>query len=95
MPLIRKRRPATQEDASDSEPAPRAQRRRPSPEAEDEAYDDGAAPDATQGDSGSLDQMVKKLVRLALACEYARIPVRRTDITAKGGTLRRRSGVAL
>ncbi|KAK4988410.1 hypothetical protein LTR50_003924 [Elasticomyces elasticus] len=83
MPLIRKRRPPTQEDASDSEPAPRAQRRRPSPEAEDEAYDDGAAPDATQGDSGSLDQMVKKLVRLALACEYARIPVRRTEITAK------------
>lgn len=27
--------------------------------------------------------MVKKLVRLALACEYARLPLRRTDITAK------------
>ena len=27
---------------------------------------------------------MKKLVRLALACEYARQPIRRTDITAKG-----------
>jgi len=28
--------------------------------------------------------MVKKLVRLALASEYSRQPIRRTDITAKG-----------
>jgi MAGE family len=28
--------------------------------------------------------MVKKLVRLALASEYSRQPIRRTDISAKG-----------
>jgi melanoma-associated antigen len=28
--------------------------------------------------------MVKKLVRLALASEYSRQPLRRSDITAKG-----------
>jgi len=32
----------------------------------------------------SHGQMVKKLVRLALASEYSRQPIRRTDITAKG-----------
>lgn len=29
--------------------------------------------------------MVKKMVRFALACEYARQPIRRADISAKGG----------
>lgn len=32
---------------------------------------------------GSLEIMVKKLVRLALACEYSRVPIRRADISAK------------
>ena len=44
---------------------------------------DGEADGDTQG-GGSHDQMVKKLVRLALASEYSRQPIRRTDITAKG-----------
>lgn len=37
------------------------------------------------GDSApsSLDAMVKKLVRLALASEYSRLPIRRTDISTK------------
>lgn len=40
---------------------------------------------ATQrGSGGVYDQMVKKLVRLALASEYSRQPVRRIDISAKG-----------
>ena len=34
---------------------------------------------------GAQAQMVKKLVRLALASEYTRQPLRRQDITAKGG----------
>jgi hypothetical protein len=37
--------------------------------------------DATQGDG--LDDMVKKLVRLALACEYQRRPIRRPEINEK------------
>jgi hypothetical protein len=30
------------------------------------------------------DQTVKKMVRYALACEYQRIPVRRSGISEKG-----------
>ncbi|KAH0542879.1 hypothetical protein FGG08_002739 [Glutinoglossum americanum] len=46
----------------------------------DTAADDGA----TQGDSGlTTNQLVKKLVRLALACEFSRQPVRRADISTK------------
>lgn len=32
---------------------------------------------------GSEDAMVKKLVRLAIASEYARLPIRRNDISQK------------
>ncbi|GLI72225.1 hypothetical protein PoHVEF18_000395 [Penicillium ochrochloron] len=39
--------------------------------------------DAEHGAPSSLDAMVKKMVRLALASEYSRLPIRRTDITAK------------
>lgn len=28
--------------------------------------------------------MVKKMVRLALACEYSRLPIRRADVGVKG-----------
>jgi hypothetical protein len=31
------------------------------------------------------DQLVKKLVRYALACEYSRFPIRRDGIRDKGG----------
>lgn len=68
-------------------------RRRASPsEDEDEDDDDDAfAGEANLGDgvetqtnSADLDQMVKDLVRLALACEYSRLPIRRSDIAVKG-----------
>jgi hypothetical protein len=36
----------------------------------------------TQGD-GTLEVMVKNMVRLALACEYSRTPIRRGDITTR------------
>ncbi|KAL8647817.1 MAG: hypothetical protein Q9210_005338 [Variospora velana] len=49
-----------------------------------EGYDDGNTADGgTQGTGGNYEQMVKKLVRLALASEYSRQPIRRSDITAK------------
>lgn len=32
-----------------------------------------------------MEFMVKDLVRLALASEYSRAPIRRTDISTKGG----------
>ncbi|KAI4240933.1 MAG: hypothetical protein L6R42_011408, partial [Xanthoria sp. 1 TBL-2021] len=50
----------------------------------DGAYDGGAALDGeTQRAGSSHEQMVKKLVRLALASEYSRQPIRRADITTK------------
>jgi hypothetical protein len=35
-------------------------------------------------DADSQDQVVKKLVRYALACEYQRVSIKRTGITEKG-----------
>lgn len=50
----------------------------------DETYGNGIAVDGgTQGTASTHEQMVKKLVRLALASEYSRQPIRRADITAK------------
>lgn len=38
----------------------------------------------TQSQNASgVETMVKKLVRLALACEYSRMPIRRGDISGK------------
>lgn len=34
--------------------------------------------------SGSVDQLSKGLVRYALACEYARKPIKRQDVNEKG-----------
>lgn len=46
----------------------------------DNGHADGAG--AAAGD-GSLAPLVKKMVRLALACEYQRRPIRRTDISER------------
>ncbi|KAI9883680.1 MAG: hypothetical protein M1823_004562 [Watsoniomyces obsoletus] len=71
------------------QPQRQLQRRRPVSDSEDEedsdvggdtTLEDGTA---TQSDGGSREQMVKKLVRLALACEYSRQPIRRADISVK------------
>jgi hypothetical protein len=40
------------------------------------------------GGEESQDQVVKKMVRYALACEYQRIPIKRTGIAEKGMYLR-------
>ncbi|KAI4150366.1 MAG: hypothetical protein LQ341_001110, partial [Variospora aurantia] len=83
MPLIRKRR------AAEASPSPPPMRRRSSPSPSNvssgnEGYDDeNTANDGTQGNGANYEQMVKKLVRLALASEYSRQPIRRSDITAK------------
>ncbi|KAK5132620.1 hypothetical protein LTR08_008819 [Meristemomyces frigidus] len=73
-----------QPDADDSaSPEPATHRRRttanPSNDVAETAF---AGDDGTPSDS-SVDQMVKKLVRLALACEYQRRPIRRADISEK------------
>ncbi|KAE8410381.1 hypothetical protein BDV36DRAFT_302801, partial [Aspergillus pseudocaelatus] len=94
MPLIRKRRadpPPTHpsnssapESSSGSEEeqdqGPTPQRRRTTNQTQASASD--SDDDATHHPS-STDVMVKKMVRLALACEYARLPIRRAEIGAK------------
>ena len=68
-------------------------RRRTDGEATDVASDSSAGEGDTQlngtltqdtGDGSTRSQMVKKMVRLALANEYARQPIRRADIGVKG-----------
>ncbi|KAJ5500448.1 hypothetical protein LT330_002101 [Penicillium expansum] len=79
MPLNRKRR---NNAGSETESTPSARRRRRQSEEPDsssapESNDDGpSAPTST-------DAMVKKMVRLAIASEYSRLPIRRSDISAK------------
>ena len=88
MPLVkgRKRRaePEDDDDASaQASPEPATQRRRTTNTQRDP--DSPASPGgvaATQAPS-SLEPLVKSLVRLALACEYNRRPLRRTDISEK------------
>ncbi len=74
-----------QQAEPEQSPPPTRRRHSPSPSGASSIDDgvDGEADGDTQG-GGSHDQMVKKLVRLALASEYSRQPIRRTDITAKG-----------
>ncbi|KAH8692758.1 chalcone-flavanone isomerase-domain-containing protein [Talaromyces proteolyticus] len=89
MPSGRKRRAEAQEnnnDASDSGlvndiPERNPQRRRHSDDEDDESVSDAA--DGDHRAPSSLDVMVKKMVRLAISSEFARLPIRRTDISAK------------
>ncbi|KAI9812149.1 MAG: hypothetical protein M1827_004815 [Pycnora praestabilis] len=97
MPLVRKRRaeagspsPSASSD-SESEVAPTSRntqktpqrRRRREDSSEDEVVYSGNEDGGTQGDGIGQDQMVKKMVRLALASEYARQPIRRVEIGLK------------
>jgi hypothetical protein len=49
----------------------------------DEARENGSANGSGSG-SGSVQQLAKNLVRYALACEYARRPIKRQEINEKG-----------
>ena len=86
MPRTLKRRSdAISRDASPRPDSPQpTQRRRRSPSASSAEGSHSGADDATQSNSQTkLDTLVKKLVRLALAAEYSRIPLRRGDISTK------------
>lgn len=67
---------------SEAESEHATQRRRVSVDEADGRYEDGGEGMAN-GDS-NLEHMVKNLVRLALASEYSRTAIRRSDINAKG-----------
>ncbi|KAG9609123.1 MAGE-domain-containing protein, partial [Aureobasidium melanogenum] len=82
MPPTRKRRAPANEDPDDSDADVRPPQRSRVPDDIDEDDYVGGEASTTHGD-GNLEAMVKNMVRLALACEYSRTPIRRTDITAK------------
>lgn len=69
--------------ASDATPGPATQRQRVAEVPSDDEVDYTNDISMTQIDTGSADQMVKKMVRFALACEYQRKPIRRADISEK------------
>lgn len=77
------------EPAQSPEAQPQPQRRRVTPPSSPEASEQEDRTDANFGgaangtSNSNHDQAVKKIVRLALACEYQRRPIRRTDIGGK------------
>lgn len=84
MPIVRKRH--AEAESSPSPPPTRRRKLTPVSEAssvEDDENSTDLDGDIQGGDSSTHGQMVKKLVRLALACEYSRQSIRRADITSK------------
>jgi len=53
----------------------------------DDSDDEGAStasePEKQTQPASGVETMVKKMVRLALSCEYSRLPIRRGDISTK------------
>ncbi|KAG8166841.1 hypothetical protein KVR01_002530 [Diaporthe batatas] len=85
MPSSSRRSRPTADDA-DGEQRPRQRQRRDDPESDvDEEEEAEDAEDAEDGDQvESADgQLIKKLVRYALACDFARAPIRRDGIKEK------------
>lgn len=75
--------PAADDESSPSPPTTqRRQRRREETSSASPEMSDEEQASASQSAS-SLNALVQKMVRLALACEYARLPIRRADISAK------------
>lgn len=59
----------------------RRRRRSPSDESQEEEDEENGE---ASGSGGDIDQLVKKFVRYALACEYQRIPIRKAAVSEKG-----------
>jgi hypothetical protein len=82
----------TQEESSEEDEEPRRATQKNGRRAaqsedeteEDEEEEEGEEEMEVDPDADSQDQVVKKLVRYALACEYQRISIKRTGITEKG-----------
>ncbi|GJP98192.1 hypothetical protein CBS115989_3904 [Aspergillus niger] len=82
----RKRRAVPDSPSEDDLPTPETQRRRVAARQATESEDDDDAGDDDAYDTrapSSTDVMVKKMVRLALASEFSRLPIRRSDISVK------------
>lgn len=79
--------PQDDEDSSEDTPQTAQRRRRGAAVSDDSGDEDeeDVEVDESMNEAGeSLEQLVKKLVRYALACEYSRQPIRREGIRDKG-----------
>lgn len=78
---------STQVDDEDSDEEPRhpRQRRNNDESAEEE---EGSEHGAVDAEASAEDQLAKKLVRYALACEFSRTPIRRDGIKERGTEIR-------
>ncbi|KAI1771619.1 MAGE-domain-containing protein [Hypoxylon cercidicola] len=84
MPSQRRSRTGRNDETED--PRRRRQSRRnesDDPDASEEDQDGDGDVDMERAGDSTDDQLVKKLVRYALACEYARIPIKRDGIRDK------------
>ncbi|KAJ4304855.1 hypothetical protein N0V90_000383 [Kalmusia sp. IMI 367209] len=79
MPPTSRKRRAPVDDDDDPPPTQTQQHRRPDTPDDDEEVDEAEE----ESGSSSIAQLSKNFVRYALACEYARIPIKRQDITQK------------
>jgi hypothetical protein len=82
-----------EEEASEDEPPRSTQRPRQTQQDDSEEDEDDDENDDDESrdnimeigeEEDSQEQLVKKLVRYALACEYQRMPIRRAGISEKG-----------
>ncbi|KAI6369987.1 hypothetical protein MCOR25_004330 [Pyricularia grisea] len=80
MPTFPRRRRPADEEVDDQDDRPTQRRRRAGDE-----DSEGASGEANgvEGDGSIESQLIKKLVRYALACEYSRTPIRREGIRDK------------
>jgi len=91
MPPQAQRRRRT-DNADEDRPSGSRRRSRRAPESDDDSDDSENEEDDQDvdmerpagADDATDDQLAKKLVRYALACEYARIPIKRDGIRDKG-----------
>ncbi|OTB07303.1 hypothetical protein M426DRAFT_317989 [Hypoxylon sp. CI-4A] len=79
----RRRRTGNHDDADESRRRRQSRRNNESDESEASDEDQDGDVDMGRTSDGAEDQLVKKLVRYALACEYARIPIKRDGIRDK------------
>ncbi|KAI1417142.1 MAGE-domain-containing protein [Hypoxylon sp. FL1857] len=79
----RRRRTANHDEADESRRRRQSRRNNEFDESDASEGDQDGDADMKRDGDGTEDQLVKKLVRYALACEYARIPIRRDGIREK------------
>ncbi|EXF80263.1 MAGE family protein [Colletotrichum fioriniae PJ7] len=74
-PSQRRRRPVDDEDSEEEQRHPRQRRNH-----DESGEEDGSEHGAVDAEASAEDQLAKKLVRYALACEFSRTPIRRDGI---------------